>query len=92
MPGAFASCEKLAGGDIIEETWLLSALWSGGGDPKTAMPQVKLRAAYTDGHVETYYPNDVSALRVSMTPEGTPPYPDGGASAGIFYIPRNAVR
>jgi prepilin-type N-terminal cleavage/methylation domain-containing protein len=91
-PESFASCERLPGGDIIEETWLLSALWSGSGDPNTAMPQVKLRAAYTDGHVETYYPNDVSAMRVSMTPEGTPPYPDGGASAGIFYIPRNAVR
>ena len=56
------------------------------------MPQVKLRAAYTDGHVETYYPNETSALRVSMAPDGVPPYPDGAGSRGIFYIPRNAVR
>jgi len=91
-PEAFASCEKLPGGDIAEETWLVSALWSAGGTPEAAMPQVKLRAAFTDGHVETYYPNEVSAMRVSMTPEGTPPYPDGGGSRGIFYIPRSAVR
>ena len=91
-PGSFASCEKLPGGNILEEQWLVSAWWTSVGDPNTAMPQVKLRAAYTDGHVETYYPNEVSALRVSMTPEGTPPWPDDGASRGIFYIPRNAVR
>jgi hypothetical protein len=93
-PGSFASCEKLPGGSILEEQWLVSAWWTSVGDPNTAMPQVKLRAAYTDGHVETYYPNanEVSALRVSMTPEGTPPWPDDGASRGIFYIPRNGVR
>ncbi len=91
-PDSFASCEKLPGGDILEEQWLVSAWWRATGDPTVGMPQVKLHAAYTDGHVETYYPTDVSALRVSMTPEGTPPYPDGGASRGIFYIPRNAVR
>ena len=91
-PGSFASCEKLPGGNILEEQWLESAWWRAVGDPNESMPQVKLRAAYTDGHVETYYPNEVSALRVSMTPEGTPPWPDDGASRGIFYIPRNAVR
>jgi type II secretory pathway pseudopilin PulG len=81
-----------ASGDILEETWLASAWWEAGGAPDRAMPQVKLRAAYTDGHVQTYYPNEVSAMRVSMSPEGVPPYPDGGASRGIFYIPREAVR
>jgi type II secretory pathway pseudopilin PulG len=91
-PDSFASCEKLPGGDILEEQWLESAWWTSSGDPNTAMPQVKLRAAYTDGHVETYYPNEVSAMRVSMTPDGVPPYPDGAGSRGIFYIPRNAVR
>jgi type II secretory pathway pseudopilin PulG len=91
-PDSFASCEKLPGGDILEEQWLESAWWKAPGDPNEGKPQVKLRAAYTDGHVETYYPTDTSALRVSMTPEGVPPLPDGGASRGIFYIPRNAVR
>ncbi|MCU0915251.1 MAG: type II secretion system GspH family protein [Planctomycetes bacterium] len=91
-PDSFASCESLPGGDIAEETWLGSALWTAPGDPNNGMPQVRLRAAYTDGHVESYYPNDTSAMRVSMTPEGAPPYPDDGGSRGIFYIPRNAVR
>lgn len=91
-PDSFASCEKLPGGDVLEEQWLESAWWKAPGDPNGGKPQVKLRAAYTDGHVETYYPTDTSALRVSMTPEGIPPLPDGGASRGIFYIPRNAVR
>lgn len=91
-PDSFASCEKLPGGGILEEQWLVSAWWKSAGDPNEGMPQVKLRAAYTDGHVETYYPNETSALRVSMAPDGVPPYPDGAGSRGIFYIPRNAVR
>ena len=90
-PGSFASCEKLPGGDILPEQWLESAWWRATGDPD-ATPQVKLRAAYTDGHVQTYYPNEVSALRVSMRPDGVPPFPDGSGSRGIFFIPRNAVR
>jgi prepilin-type N-terminal cleavage/methylation domain-containing protein len=91
-PDSFASCERLPGGDILEEQWLESAWWKASGDPNEGMPQVKLRAAFSDGHVESFYPNDVSALRVSMTPEGTPAYPDGAGSRGIFYIPRSAVR
>jgi hypothetical protein len=91
-PDSFASCEKLPGGDILPEQWLESAWWKAEGNPGAGMPQVKLRAAYTDGHVQTYYPNEVSAMRVSMSPEGAPPFPDDGGSRGIFYIPRNAVR
>jgi hypothetical protein len=91
-PDSFASCERLPGGDILEEQLLVSAWWKAGGNPSNGMPQVKLHAAYTDGHVQTYYPNEVSAMRVSMSPEGTPPFPDGSGSRGIFYIPRNAVR
>jgi competence protein ComGC len=91
-PDSFASCERLPGGDILEEQWLHAAWWRAGGEPSVAMPQVRLRAAYTDGHVQTYYPDEVSAMRVSMSPEGIPPWPDDGASRGIFYIPRNAIR
>lgn len=90
-PNAFASCEKLAGGFALEETWLSAAWWSAEGDPETEMPKVKLRAAYTDGHVETYTPADAIPMRVPMTPEGVPPYPDGAGSRGIFYIPQTAV-
>jgi prepilin-type N-terminal cleavage/methylation domain-containing protein len=91
-PRAFASCERLSGADIDPETQLTSAWWKADGDPNTAMPNVKLRAGYTDGHVETYSPSDAIPMRISMTPEGVPPFPDGGPSAGLFYIPRNAAR
>jgi prepilin-type N-terminal cleavage/methylation domain-containing protein len=91
-PNAFASCERLSGADIDPETQLTSAWWKLDGDPNVAMPAVKLRAAYTDGHVETYKPSDAIPMRVAMTPEGVPPFPDGGPSAGLFFIPRNAAR
>jgi len=89
-PGAFGSCEKLKGAEVVPETQLLSAYWAVGGDPSLAMPNVKLSAAYTDGHVERYKSSDTVPMRVSMTPEGVPPYPDG--SGGIFFLPRNAVQ
>lgn len=91
-PNAFSSCERLDGGEVDPETQLTSAWWKLDGDPNTAMPDVKLRAAYTDGHVESYRPADAIPMRVGRTPEGVPPFPDGGTSAGLFYIPRNAVR
>jgi hypothetical protein len=55
------------------------------------MPKVKLRAAYVDGHVETYTPAESVPMRVPLAPEGAPPYPDGAGSRGIFYIPQSAV-
>jgi prepilin-type N-terminal cleavage/methylation domain-containing protein len=90
-PSGFASCEKLPDAGIIEETWLLSSWWSSEGDPNSTMPKVKLRAAYTDGHVETYTPDQAVPMRISQTPEGAPPIPDGAGSDGIFYIPKNAL-
>ena len=74
-PDSFASCEKLPGGDILEEQWLVSAWWKAAGDPNEGMPQVKLRAAYTDGHVETYYPNETSATARLHGAGRRPPLP-----------------
>jgi type II secretory pathway pseudopilin PulG len=90
-PDAFASCEKLPDGDVVEETWLAASWWTAKGDPNDAMPDVKLRAAYVDGHVSTYTPDKTLPLRISQTSEGVPPYPDGAGSRGIFYIPEDAV-
>jgi prepilin-type N-terminal cleavage/methylation domain-containing protein len=90
-PHAYASCERLAGGEMDPETQLTSAWWKADGDPNVALPNVKLRAGYTDGHVETYLPSDAIPMRIGMTPEGVPPFPDGGPSSGQFYIPRNAA-
>jgi len=90
-PNSFASCERLRGADVDPETQLTSAWWRAAGDPNTVMPDVKLRAGYADGHVETYAPSEAVPMRVSVYPEGVPPFPDGGPSAGRYYIPRNAL-
>ena len=89
-PGAFGSCEKLKGAAVVPETQLLSSYWAIAGDPSIAMPKVKLSAVYTDGHVERYKSSDTVPMKVSFTPEGAPPYPDGGG--GIFFLPRDAVQ
>ncbi len=90
-PGAFASCEKLPGARVVEETWLAASWWSADGDPNHAMPDVKLRAAYVDGHVSTYTPAETIPMRIPFTSEGVPPYPDGAGSRGIFYLPQDAL-
>jgi hypothetical protein len=91
-PEHFGSCEKLDGAEVVPETSLLSSYWSAPGDPNSTMPDVKLRAAYTDGHVETYSANEVVPMRVSKTAAGAPPWPSGGLSSGIFYIPEDAAQ
>jgi type II secretory pathway pseudopilin PulG len=90
-PESFASCEKLPGAEIFAERNLEPSLWLSVGDPNTAKPPIKLRAAFTDGHVETYHPADTIPMRVPLNADGLPPYPDGGASPGVFYIPRSAL-
>ncbi len=92
-PRAFASCEKLSSAEIDPETQLASAWWKADGDPNAVMTDVKLRAGYTDGHVETYSPSEAIPMQVGMTPEGVPPFPDDGRpNPGLYYIPRNAAR
>ena len=89
-PGAYGSCEKLKAANVVPETWLLSAYWSRDGDPNSSMPDIKLQASYTDGHVESYSASEVVPMRVSITSDGTVPYPDG-VGPGIFYLPQNAL-
>jgi prepilin-type N-terminal cleavage/methylation domain-containing protein len=93
-PDSYGSCEKFDGADIIPETQLLSAFWSRKKDADTDdSPEITLRAGYTDGHVETYTASEVIPMKVSLTADGTVPYPDEvGVGPGIFYIPRNALR
>jgi prepilin-type N-terminal cleavage/methylation domain-containing protein len=88
-PGSFGSCEPFDGAGITPETYLLSSYWS----RKSAAddsPVIKLKAAYTDGHVETYSASDVIPMKVSITADGTVPYPDG-VGPGLFFLPRNAL-
>jgi type II secretory pathway pseudopilin PulG len=87
-PGAFASCERLSGAEIVPETQLTSAWWRAPGDPNSGMPEVTLRAGYADGHVETYLPSEAVPMQVPLNPEGIPPFPGDG----LYYVPRNAPR
>lgn len=89
-PWSHGSCEFFDGAKITPETWLLSGYWSKEGEPENA-PNIKMRAGFTDGHVETYTPSDVLPMKVSIAANGTVPYPDG-VGPGIFYLPRSAFR
>ncbi len=88
-PGSFSSCEPFDGADITPETWLLSSFWFRKSDADD-FPEIKLRAGYTDGHVETYSASNVVPIKVSITADGTVPYPDG-MGPGVFFLPRNAL-
>jgi len=88
-PYSFSSCEPFDGADITPETFLLSSFWSRKSDPNNS-PEIKLKAGYTDGHVETYSASNVVPMKVSITADGTVPYPDG-VGPGIFFLPRNAL-
>lgn len=88
-PGSFGSCEPFDGAGITPETWLLSSYWSRRSDAEDS-PEIKLKAGYTDGHVETYSSSDVVPMKVSITADGTVPYPDG-VGPGVFFLPRNAL-
>ena len=90
-PNAYGSCERFAGAGITPETWLLSAYWSRDADTISGMPDIKLQAGYTDGHVEGYTTSEVVPAKVSITSDGSVPYPDG-VGPGIFYLPQNALR
>jgi prepilin-type N-terminal cleavage/methylation domain-containing protein len=88
---AYGSCEPFRGAGITPETWLLSAYWSRT-NPAENTPEFKLRAGYTDGHVETYSPSDVTPMRVSLSRDGTVPYAEGtGVGPGTFFLPTNAL-
>jgi hypothetical protein len=88
-PGSYGSCEKFKGASVVPETWLLSAYWSVKGAGRIG--EMKLRAAYTDGHVESYTPKETTTMKVSITADGTVPYPSG-VGAGDFYLPRDCLR
>ncbi|MHC4171815.1 MAG: type II secretion system protein [Planctomycetota bacterium] len=91
-PGSYGSCEQFNGAGITPETWLLSAYWShkSAADIRNARPVIKLRAGYTDGHIETYSASEVVPMKVSITADGRVPYPDG-VGPGIFFLPSNAL-
>ncbi|MHC4203903.1 MAG: hypothetical protein ACYSTT_04585 [Planctomycetota bacterium] len=86
----YSSCEKFAASSITDGTALSSPYWSGEITDDPVTPEIKLRAGYTDGHVETYSSSDTFILRVIIDPETGEPYPDD-IEPGRFYLPTNAL-
>ena len=90
---AFGSCEKLNSSDKTEGTAVSSEFWSKFNSSKEMnldAIEIKLKAGFTDGHVETYSTSDVIKMRISMKQDGSQPYPDNVSPGGIFFIPRNS--
>ena len=93
-PNAYGSCEKFAKAAITPGTYVSSAFWTcreGGGEVDLATLKIELHAGYIDGHVQGYYPSETVPMRVSISPDGTVPYPDG-VGPGEFHLPRNGLR
>ncbi|MEN6578935.1 MAG: prepilin-type N-terminal cleavage/methylation domain-containing protein [Phycisphaerales bacterium] len=93
-PDAFGSCERLARAEITVNTHEAPPFWfqEPRGKPKRANVQLKLRAGFVDGHVESYRPADTAILEVADEVDGTTPAFSGlGVGAGEFYIPRNGA-
>ncbi|MHC4085540.1 MAG: type II secretion system protein [Planctomycetota bacterium] len=90
---AFGSCEMLKGADIVPENLIESAWWfrpaSGGFNLNTI--SVKLHAAYTDGHVESFTPSEAVPMKAIMDRITNEPYLSG-VGPGDFYIPRSGLR
>ena len=87
---SYSSCEKFGRASITEGTQLSSAYWSREGVADSDVPEIKLHAGYTDGHVEAYSASDTLTMRVIWKPEIGEPYPDD-IGPGRFYLPRNAL-
>ena len=90
-PSAIGSCEKLFRSKIVPETFIASAYWAVTNADLKTMPQAKLIAGYTDGHVESFLPSDTVPMKVAITTDGSIPYPDD-VGPGVFFLPANAVQ
>ncbi len=87
---AYGSCEKFAAASIAEGSLLSSSYWSSRALAGSSAPEIKLRAGYTDGHVESFSTSDTLTMKVIRYRETGEPYLDG-MGPGVFYLPRNAL-
>jgi prepilin-type N-terminal cleavage/methylation domain-containing protein len=93
---AYLSCERFSGARALSETWVASAYWSSEECEEEEIDclrkvRVKLNASYTDGHVESYGVCEAVRMRVSITDDGSLPYPNG-VGPGVFLLPGNYLR
>ena len=85
-PEKFSSCEKFNNAGVIEGTQVSSSFWGRPNNISLNNLEIKLTAAYTDGHVENTPPNKLTPLRVALDSAGTEPYPDG-VGPGYIFLP-----
>ena len=92
-PDSFSSCEPMDSATVTDETWVSSSYWSRKKESGVSLGslRVSLTAGYTDGHVERYLPSETVPMNVSLTSDGSVPYP-AGVGPGVFYLPLNALR
>jgi len=91
-PLLYGSCEKPKGAIVTSGTAVSSDYWS---CPKTGtsdidLHKIKLYAGYMDGHVESYSATETVPMKVSMSTDGSMPYPDE-PGPGVFYLPADAL-
>jgi len=95
-PDSYGSCERFAGASITFGTEVSSAYWSllnSDGNVALETLNIKLHAGFTDGHVERFRSLEVVPMKVSITPNGSVPYPSGvGLGPGDFYLPEIVLR
>ncbi len=92
-PKAYGSCEQFNGANVTGGTFVSSAYWSRLNHDGTVSPDalnIKLYGGYTDGSVQSFTSSDVVPMKVSITSDGSVPYPDG-VGPGVIYLPRNGV-
>jgi prepilin-type N-terminal cleavage/methylation domain-containing protein len=92
-PKAYGSCEEFNGASAVAETWLLSSYWFSLKSARVNLNTIDilLHGGYTDGHVGSFKQSEVVPMRISITSDGSEPYPDG-VGPGIFYLPKNGLR
>lgn len=85
--GCYGSCEKFRGASITTPMYEEADYWYAG---KGERPEVKLNAAYSDGHVEGYSSEDTTSMKVIISPQTGFTYPDH-LGMGTFFIPLNGI-
>ena len=86
--GDYISCEKFSKSGKTPQYSVASQLWNRMTHDGISRQQldVKLNAAYIDGHVEQFGAADTTTLKVSMSPDGGLPYFPANLR-GDIYIP-----
>lgn len=87
-PGAFVSCERFVGANVLPPTEVEASCWTTAPDPEKPSPNIPLNAGYTDGHVESFSSLEIVPLRVIMDRTANLPYADDELGPGIFYLPK----